>query len=244
MYMLAFATLMVALTGVYAQVLALQTAHFYASQTTVINAMVAWHETAVAQATFTGTITTGGLSGCYLSRYGAPALLPACLVPPKGAVYVATAKPAVWALCTVATPNNCWTNLPNGYAKPPYIFYSVFYQPIVNGIQSNYVLTYVPPPQIGASNPAPGLIVLPGLPAPIGVPATGGTQIGITMSELMNQIKNAGLNPITYGIVQTIAGTNFLTSGTVGTGSVYYPLPTAGGVANIPAGSIGIISSP
>jgi hypothetical protein len=243
MYLLVFVTLVVALTGIYAEVLALQTRQLYGHQTTIAAAMQEWHAAAVAQAEFAVSTTAipvpyPGTAGCDLTTNGilgaqcqnttapAPAVLPV-------AVTVANITNPPLPFCGGGPPpvaTNCWTNLPPGYQTSPYTFYSIYYQPAAG---QNYVVTFVPPPIITAANPAPGFVTLPG---------ANGAQVGLTLSDLFSQLKNLGLSPLSYGTVTTIGLQNFIVTSTISGGaqSTYfsYAVPTS-----VKPGSIAMISA-
>jgi hypothetical protein len=236
MYVLVFITLIVALIGLYSQLLINQTANFNANQTTVAGAMTVWHSTAILEAKKTG-IPAPGAGGCMLTN-AIPAGGPAVCASSGNNIYVNPTNPAGTVVCPNAVPPNyCYTDLPPGYNIGSFQFYSVFYQ--VNG--QSYVVTFVPPP----TAPVPGYIVLPG---------AGGTQVNVTMGTLMSQIKNnnTALSPLSYGTVEQpgnilVSGTICMTSASISTctlaGTISYPLPTGAG-AYIPNHSIAIISSP
>lgn len=229
MYLLVFITLVVALIGTYTQVFAVQTARLYANQTTAADAFLTWHSVAVAEARY-GGIAAPGAAGCSLTNTPpAGSGIPICTSGGNNAT-VDGGNPGGITPCPAAT--NCWTNLPPGYAKNPYTFYSIYYQPAGGG---SYVITFVPPPATGVGNPAPGFIALPD-------GALNSPQIGVTMGNLFSQLKMSNLPPFAYG---TINGGQLVTP-TISNGiatAAPYALPTllTGAAYD---GSIGIISSP
>ncbi|MDP9128270.1 MAG: hypothetical protein M3N08_08445 [Pseudomonadota bacterium] len=232
MYLLVFVTLVIALTGVYAQVLSLQAARLFSHQTTVARALLNWHATAVAQAkTAVNPTPLPGAAGCDLTVNGPVGTL---CSGPTGSVTV-NGTPTL-PNCSGTLTNVCWNSLPPGYQQAPYTFYSVYYQPSPG---QSYIITFVPPPAASATNPPPGFITLPGTGA--GAVA----QIGATMSDLFLQIRNSGFATTSYGTITSVAGVNYLVTSTISNGAtatfLQYPIPT-GNI--IPLGSIAIISTP
>jgi hypothetical protein len=230
MYLLVFITLVISLIGIYTQVLSLQAARLAAGQSAIAQAMIRWHETAIQQVRTAQITTIPGTNGCDLTSPGA-AGTPCSSV--NGPVTVTATFPgAPWQNCPPAIAGQpCWNLLPPGYQTNFYSFYSIYYQPAAG---QNYVITFVQKPAVAN----PGFIVLPNNPASV--------TIGINMGDLMNQIRNTGLNPITYGTVSGNAGAGGLLTtqavSNVGGGplaSLTYTTPAA-----VNNGAIGIISAP
>ncbi len=237
MYLLVFVTLVIALTGIYTQVIMIQAARLFSNQTAIAREMIIWHSTARALATNAGVTPAPGATGCSLTS-PAPPGLGVCQDAGFNNVTVGGAQPGdIPSLCSGAQTVPCWTRLPPGYQTAPYKFYSVYYQPAAG---QGLIVTFVPPPVVSAANPPPGNITLPG------TGANAITQIGQTMSDLIHQFRNSHISPLSYGMV---VGTNLVTStisnGTTAT-SFQYALPTAGcpGACVVPVNSIGYISTP
>ncbi len=268
MYLLVFTTLVISLIGLYAQTLTVQAARFAAGQTTVAQAMLAWHATALAEAKY-GTYVSFPLgpytpvpSGCSLVNSfftvdggsncpgnSAVTISIASVLPtnPTGGGAVNLPDCASTLPNTNAPP--CFTALPPGYkggnggSTQPYTFYSMYYQPV--GSTQNYVITFVPPPNPAQVGGTPALINLPGTVNSSFVPQA---KMGITMSDLYNQLRNSDTPTMSYGIVKNhLVTTPGLFNGTT-TASASYPIPTDGcaspGGCTVPDGSIAIISSP
>jgi hypothetical protein len=237
MYLLVFSTLVIALIGLYAQVITAQTARFAGQQTAIAQQMLLWHTVAVSQAKNTGI--TAIATGCSLTLgVTTPAL---CTGSTGASVYVSTFMPTTansWGgspyfgtTCSGSpiTPP-CWTNLPGGYQTNTYSFNSVYFK-ATNNI--NYVITYVVPPIINAANPAPGFVV-----------TANGSMLGLTMADLYSQFQKAGFPVISYGTVTTGGANPVLTtpaiSNGLATGSPQYNIPPSINTV----GTLAIISSP
>lgn len=204
MYLLVFVTLVVALTGIYGEVLAVQTKQLYANQTGIADAMQAWHNSALALIkSATPAITNFSGVGCSLTQTSPSYQIVSCSN--GGAV---TLGAGTWP------PGNQYT------------FYSVYFQ----SSNKKYVVTFVPPPQI--TNPPPGFVMLPGAP-------NGGTQLGITMSDLIAQIKKSSMSSMYYG---TVNASGNLAAGSISNGLVTTPMNYAVPTA-VPINAIAIIST-
>jgi hypothetical protein len=105
-----------------------------------------------------------------------------------------------------------------GFDVGHYQFYSVLYQN--NG--QDFVITFANA-TVSASNPAPGFVAL-----------ALGNQIGLTASNLLQQLQHSGAPNYSYG---TVIGSQLTTSG------FQYTLP-ASFTTFIPSGSVATISSP
>jgi hypothetical protein len=253
MYLLAIVTLVIGLLGVYAQVLSLQAARFAASQNGLALTMMMWHDAAVSMGA--SIVDTGqfppGSAPCSLTWYDTAApMLPWATIPDlclspidlalggsvnvsgKGTVtgmlfgasniYNTKLKPAPGGVEPV--------HLPPGYNTSVYQFYSVLYR---DASDQPFIVTFVQPPVIKASNPAPGLLALP----------PTGHLIGLGMSDLLHQLHVSGLPSFAYGTV-----TNGATTSTLIASDFQYAMPqnTATGVPKpiLDNGSAAIISSP
>lgn len=245
MFLLTFTMLIIAVLGVYAQVLGLQTSRLYAQQSAVAQTMLVWHGAAVSMARSVLTtnaagyaaIAGGPTSGCSLTATRPPGVVatyPFC--PPPifaGAPVNGTVTDGTPALNRI-TATQC-ANLPTQgagcvpvYDIVNYQFYSVLYQDAASS--TNFVITFVEAPVIGAANPAPGLLTLA---AAGGNP--GGTRIGLTSGDLFRQLRNTSAPSFTYGTVNA-AGTQ-LGAG----GGITYTLPAS--IANATSRAIAVISS-
>lgn len=277
MYLLTFVTLVIALIGLYTQVLILQAANVV-QQPVIASALVTWHTAAVEMAhsilttnalAYTGAMQTNGCSLTFqvnpssLRTAEIAAVIPQCPSPKNGVLTVNTAAngsgsltngaalPALnnMVVITSAGPPVTYRTtpvlIPQGYDLTDYQFYSILF----TNLNRNYVLTFLPPPIVSASNPAPGNIS--------GFPNTA-VQLNMTLGGLMQQLGETSLSSNNYGYISTTALPNpTLTALGIGgfnaAGAAVtpvYPLPTtlanvAFGANNIsPNNGIGIISVP
>jgi hypothetical protein len=241
MYLLVFVTLVISLIGIYAQVISVQAARLASNQTAVIQQMLRWHSTAISQTRYAAISPIPGVAGCDLTTGGLAGI--PCDSPARGQVWISETVPPAWTAfeCAGTLAPPCWTALPPGYQADPYTFYSIFYQPTT---AQNYVITFIPPPVTNANNPPPGFISLPESGA------AGAQQVGATMGDIVEQVRNVSLPAVSYGTIAHVGGTcgtyclvtpSFYT----GTGSTtfQYPLPTALDNAAY-NGTFAIISSP
>jgi len=262
MYLLVFVTIVISLIGVYAQILTVQTARLASGQATIAQAMLTWHATAIAEARY-GVYANGpyipDAFGCSLTVNFTPVNDSNCQGNngPIHSIPIVTRTNQFASLpdCTTTAPVNtppCWTGLPPGYrggfggAANPYTFFSMYYSPAAG---QRYVITFVPAPALSATNPAPGLVKLPGdLPGNVSKFASQQV-IGITMAELLKQLHNAHMPPFAYGVIQNKKLTTVAISPN-GNGSnptsFSFNIPTDGCPAKctVPDGSIAIISTP
>ncbi|MDR3423498.1 MAG: hypothetical protein P4M13_00250 [Alphaproteobacteria bacterium] len=238
MYMLVFVTLMVTVMGAYTQLAALQAGKMSSQQTGAVDAMLAWHTTAVSLAEFfvkQSSIVTG--NGCSLTSPG-PGGLSTCTKSGGGSSMFVTAGGAPPCSGTQGAP--CYTALPTGYATSSYAFYSVAFQ----NAGQYYVLTYVPPPSAGSDAYGLGLLCLPGTAGSTVCPPS--QQLPITFDSLYKQMgKNLRLSSVYYG---TVTSANTLTTPTVSfdkgaAGIVPQSLSfTVPGTGTVPLNSLGIIT--
>ena len=246
--MLVFVTLVVALLGTYAQIYTKQAARMFAQQSGVAQNMMSWNATAISlvNSLVTGTVANIPSTGCMLTdRTGitasAPTGLPDCMYGAQ-AVFVGKANTYGVNACSKSQTAPCWTDLPPGYQKAAYPFYSIAWSSVSVPTQY-YVLTFVPPPVTsGQDLPGLDLLCLPGVVSG-GSTTCPGTQrqLAITFSEFSRQLHNdAHASPMYYGAVNS---SHILTTPTVTFGNaavpvaLTYPVPTI-----VPTGSIGIIS--
>lgn len=240
MYMLVFITLVIGLVNIYAQVLVVQTQRLAQSQVGLARTMQQWQVAAISMANSiyyeNGAAGPATTAGCSLS-----------ISPPTDA----SNNPL--ALC--APPNNSGdtngtvtkttggtfnqiynhntnavepVHLPPGYDAGDYQFYSVYVQDTV--ANQSYVVTFVKPPTLSASNPAPGFLTL-----------AGGYQTSQTQADLMQQFVNAHIPNYTYGIVKSSVVT--MAGGGIGTTPLTYSFTgLAAGV--IPDNSVAMVGSP
>lgn len=230
MYLLTFAMIMIAMLGLYTQVYAVQVARMFANETSIADNIVAWHEAAASLANNVINTTTNPLTiaGCSLSfSLVAPAY---CI---KGAASGGLPSVTVTGNGNYANPAGyIFPQLPGTFNSVTYQWKSIAYQPTPNTF---YVITFVPPPLISATNPPPGYISTATAPP---------HQLTITMGDLMHQLQASGLPLYSFGYV---SGGKLITASTLPPGAptfgaaITYPVPP---VAEVPNNSIAIISSP
>jgi hypothetical protein len=265
MFLLTFVTLIVAFVGIYAQVLALQTARFYASQQGIAQEMQIWHAAAVSMAasiidTNSAAYAPFTTTGCSLT-FNPPAGLGLCPEPldpingpitgnsPNGTVAygnLPAQNPKLNQIYNAITAATECVNLPtttatcqSSYNINSYQFFSVLYQ--TNN--QDYVITFVPKATISASNPLPGFLSLPVINGANNTGANPVT-IGITASDLLQQFQNSGMANYTYGTVNA-AGTQITAGSLNGTSQTYvFPVTFSAGLKAILSNSIAVISSP
>lgn len=253
MYMLVFVTLVLGLVSIYAQVITVQTQRLAARQVGLASTMQQWHTAAMSMANSiyyqngaAGPNTPASAGGCSLSN--ASQGLSACAAPAPaiaydiaGTVTNGSGTPNIIydhttqtlqcvqlpSICTIPSGNNCLACSKAGYDATDYQFYSVYVQDTV--ANQSYVVTYVPPPTISASNPAPGYLTL-----------AGGFQTSLTQADLMQQFVNAHIPNYTYGIVKG----NVLTVQGGQIGGVPLTYSFTGLTTAIPDNSIAMIGNP
>lgn len=239
MYLLVFTTLVIGLLSVYAQILSLQAAQIASMQTGLARNMLVWHGAAVSMAaelTNASPPTASLVFPCSLS-YNSPNAGVAKCVKPTNAISTGTpGSPTGTVTDNAATPKISYLNgtekahLPADYTTALYQFYSVLYQDPTNS--SPFVVTFVWPPVLSTTNPAPGLISLPLLSG------TTGRMTSFSMGDLSRQMKLIGLPFNSYG---TVISGKLVTASS----EFQYTMPPA--VAGNPVvkdGSLAIISSP
>ncbi len=255
MYMIVFATLMISLISVFAQLYAKQATRTYAQQTGVVDALITWHGGAmdIAQFLLPRTFPT-----CSMTNNAPLGGLAQCSGSGGGSAVISATNSSGHSLCVVGATGvsnaPCYTTLPLGYADEIYKFYSVAYSS--GGI--NYVLSFVPQPPTAGDTYGARFLCLPGTIATGGgATCAGSARIGLTFDDLSSQIRrHPALALGGWGIV---SASNTVCSGysvpclvmpsevyasdstqTV-TKQLIYPLPSLGGGSVIPQGSIGII---
>ncbi|MBV8061238.1 MAG: hypothetical protein JO253_06910, partial [Alphaproteobacteria bacterium] len=209
MYMLVFITLVIGLINIYAQILTVQTQRLAARQVGLARTMQQWQTAAISMANsiYYENGTPATTSGCSLS-INVPAGLAVCAPPVPGvtgdAAGTVTAGGNVLnmivnhntnatecvhlpSVCTAHSGINC-TSCKASYDAADYQYYSIYVKD--NTTHQSFVVTFVPPPTISASNPAPGFLTL-----------AGGYQTSQTQADLMQQFVNAFVPNYTYGIV-------------------------------------------
>jgi len=237
MFLFTFVFLVIGMLSIYTQVFAVQTARLFASQTTVAQAMINWHSGALslAQGVINPQTANGGgqltQAGCSLTF--SLTAIPYCKISANPGfsggpnVYVNVGGSYADA------SNHPYPHLPGNYNTNVYQWNSIAF---ISPTDAYYVITYVPPAHIVATNPAPGFL---NLPAWNQAPAT---LIGITASDLYRQIKNTGLTTLNYGYVSNPTGANATlitntNTANIGVFPATYAVPSA-----VPDGSLGIIS--
>jgi hypothetical protein len=256
MYLLVFVTLVISVIGLYTQTFALQTARIMSRQTGFANAMLTWHGTALAVAHYSVDATPGPpagttpnynkAAGCSLSAIGGTNLPPPCLTAGnKPATVGLAAPPAGMQNCDSEVPISfvppCWRTLPLDYASTIYPFFSIAYQ--WPAPKQNYVITFVPPPLlVTPSCPINNFVCLPGTTAP----PISQVQLGITLSDLYNQLRHTSTPTLAYG---TVTNGFVVTAGVSNVGptlsTLQFPVPTTGALGSeVPEGSLAIISTP
>lgn len=231
MYLLVFVTLVIGLIAIYGQILTAQTARVAAAQTGFAQTMQKWHAGAVSMAisAIKGAYAPDD-KGCSLTDVtlsGSGGLCPnsAC-----GGSGVVASSAGTKGKITADGVSPCEdVHLPTGYQAKYFQFHSVLYAPLSGG---RYVLTWLPPPVVGARNPAPGYVALPS-------PSSARYQTSLTMSDVVRQFRNTAAASYTYGITK---GNKLKLDGirddSMPTLIVEYDVPSY-----VPDGSVALISS-
>jgi hypothetical protein len=235
MYLLVIVTLVIGLISIYAQVLSLQAARYAANLTGMANTMVQWHGAAVSMGA--AIIKTPGAfpstsTPCSLTVSN-PNSLPLCPSPTGAGNGTVTNSSGTYNQISLSEK----VHLPPSYNTQIYQFYSVLYWDTVGTSPSNqpYVMTYVLPPTLSISNPAPGYLSLPALPP------SAGYLTSLSTTDLLHQFSVLRFPDYAYGTVVVGTITPVLATrnyATFGTKSTQYNVPTG-----TRTGSVAIISS-
>jgi hypothetical protein len=241
MYLLTLTMLIIAVLGTYVQVLGLQAARAAASQTALAQAMVQWHNNALAQVQNnmgSADISTAGANGCSLTLQLVSASLPAC-TNMTGTVLVYNSSAASGptnggsnSSPDCATNSNaplCKTSLPLGY-NSKYQFYSAAYQITTSGQTQNLVMTFLVQP---AANVNPPFLSL-----------ASGQQTSFTEMDLHQQFVNIKLPYAVYGVIKNGVIVTQGNSGTPYFTPIQYPLPTSPSLSGLANNTLVIVSSP
>jgi hypothetical protein len=237
MYLLVFITLVISLIGLYTQTFALQTARMMSHQTGFANAMLAWQAAAVSMGASIAKTQPLYTSACSLTYLTLPKPNPfypdGCPTPinlttgfevntvPSTATAGTINNPTTLttgslnSIYNTKTDKNEQVHLPKDYDPKTYQFYSILYQVPPN---QNYVVTFATQPTAG---PSSGFITLP-----------SGFQLGISLSDLYQQMQNTGAPNFTYGVIKG----DKLTA----TQTFVYPLPAGA----VPDNAVGFVASP
>jgi hypothetical protein len=247
MYLLVVVTLVIGLLSIYAQVLSLQAARIAEGQTGLANTMLMWHAAAVSMG---ASIVDSGLfpdgtTPCSLT-YGTA--LAACTPPTSTINGTVTGGPTGYSPSSICT-SNCGpaavgapvtepVHLPPNYATALYQFYSVLYRDTSGATPSNqpFVVTYVAPPVLSASNPAPGYLSLP--------PTYN--LISLTSNDLLRQFSVLGVPDYAWGKAKSGVGSSVLVTRnymSFGSKSFQYNLPLNGTSAILDTGAVAIVST-
>jgi len=239
MYLLAMTMVIIGVLGSYTQVLALQTARLAATQNSFAQAMIEWHNTALAlvQNNIPNNSTNIPARGCALT-WQLPSAIPTTPAIPictggSGALSITVDGAHNTTPNCISNPSTppCKTSLPVGYSSN-YEFYSLAYTTAVGQI---LVMTFLLQPTT-----TPPFLVMP---SPTLV---NGATTSFTQSDLQKQMINSNLSFINYGTVDS-AGANIVTKANSGSPSytpVEYPLPTSLSGNTSLAGILAIVSAP
>lgn len=249
MYLLVFVMLVIGLIGLYGQILSLQAARITAGMTGLANSMITWHTAAVSMGAKVAQ-TAGITVPCSLT-YSLPSVAASqlasgsvgkCNAPTGsgdsfGTVTQTSAGGGLNTLGTNGGASNGPVHLPADYNFNNQ-FYSILYQ-AANG--QYYVITFVPPPVISVSNPAPGFISLP----------PNNNLLSFSLTDLQHQLSLTSLPDYSYGEIKTAGLTSTLESRALERGSVcangvcfqYAPPFDNSGNPMMLNGTIAIISS-
>jgi hypothetical protein len=220
MYLLTFALLVISVLGIYTQVYALETARLFASETTIGQTFVNWHEAAASVAEgVIEPLTVGGIGGCRLlatKAYWANAPTQ-CTTGTHLTLNAST--PTDIATGSYAFGGNTYPLGAPGYSYSPYQWNSIAFE----WSGSYLVATFV--------SAAPGA----------DISTATGTTLNLTEGDLYRQLQNMGIPVYDYGYVTNPAGgPATLNAGPSGTNpSTQYTVPTS-----IPNGALAIISFP
>lgn len=230
MYLLVFVTLIISLIGLYTQILSVQTARLFANQNGVGRAMLQWQAAAISMAASIVNTNRAGYApfagtGCSLSidvpagmnvcpsplnppTIGAPVVSLVTGLPVTGTVTDAAGNiNTIYNINSPAADKRDRVRLSPDYNRATYRFYSILYN--TGGVPltgQNLVVTFVPQAAVNANCPAPNFLCLPG---PL---AAAPSQIGLTGSDLIQQLQNTRVSAVTYGTVSG-AGTELRTRG-------------------------------
>jgi hypothetical protein len=222
MYLLVFTTLIVSLIGLYAQISALETGRMYARQNGIGKAMLLWQTAAMSMAAniikVNGFVPTVG--GCSLGDdlpVGSPARCPKPTGTSElnGTVTTGTTINQVYSTTPPVGPLP--VHLPADYNVGIYRFYSILYHSLAG---PNYVVSFLP-------NTGTGVFLNS---------AVTGVTLGITTSDLFQQIRHTGADTATFGSID-ISVPQLLASGSA------YPLPGFMNTATYD-GAVAVIGSP
>jgi hypothetical protein len=255
MFLVVFATIVIALLGTYTQVLGVEIARIAAAQTSFARAMLSWHTAAMSMAasvidTNSAYNTTNYPSGCALTNDKSSSLssFHYCPGPINSAVS--------------ASPIETNGTVTGALSSPPYATNLIY-----DSVSKRTECVHLPTTTCSASDPSTGnctgtctttfdaksyefysvlyhnggsdyVVTFASAPNTAGVQGSnyltlaGGKQVSLTASDLLKQLRNVGLSNFTYGTV---------TNSVLTAGSLQYTLPTA---ANIPSGAIALIGFP
>jgi len=230
MYLLTFITLLIGLIGIYAQVIALQTARMVAQQTGIAMTLIQWHSAAVSMARSVISVNASNIpsAGCSLTVALPP--IPGIVVCPSpvtaGTLTGGTVTSGVVPPYTVGTYTlnkvmynaaQVTVSMPSGYDTNDYQFYSILY-PMSGTYQ---VMTLVPAPIPSSTNPTPGYLAA--------IPS--GILLGTTLAGLTQQLSNTSLPNYTYGPI-SVSGTTATLMAGGGYTYCYVSSPTASCASN------------
>ena len=242
MYLLTFTFLVIGMLGIYTQVAAIEAARLYQSQSGIGQAMLTWHKAAMSLA---GNVVNPAppppSTGCGLTfSLFALGTFPVCshtaTIAPggAGAPVIVTGGPAAYAKnsYTNTISGTVYNDIPAGYNFATYQWKSVaFVNPAAAVTPGYYVVTYVDPAPV--AGPGPGFISTGTIPP---------VSLGITQSDLYQQLQNSGVPAMNMGYISKAGGT-LITNAWITTGAgsvpVVYTVPAA-----IPPNSLAIISQP
>ena len=191
-----------------------------AGQTSLASTLVTWHTTAAGVAANAMQSTAAGVTGCSLT----PSAYSYSQCPVSPNLTSASINKAL-VTGTYTNPAGITVSPPSSLSSSIYQWSSVAFSPASGGY---YVMTYITP-----STNAQGTISTATNPA---------TQLNVTMGDVYHQLRQLGIPSYSFGYVSSNGTLNVapITINGVVT-AVSYPLPTG---ITIPAGSLGIISSP
>jgi len=224
MYLLTFSFLVIGMIGIYTQVYALEVARLYQNQTSIGQAMIGWHEAAVSLAENVVKPAAFVPEGCSLTLNLFPT--PSYCSIGSSITWSTEAQPPGVVVSPLVTymsgsgtyPSNLFFS---NYNTNPYTWYSVAFS---NGSGGDYVITYA-----GSGSD--------------GFAWTALSSLGITESDLYQQVKQTGIPLTGFGYVYSAGGNKTLvTPATLplpsGDSAYTYQVP-----GTVPAGAFGIISA-
>src|ERR1700722_14854912 len=260
MYLVVFATLVVAILGTYTQVLAIEVARIAAAQTSVAQAMISWHTAAVSMAasiintnnpTNASQYPTGFPNGCSLSYHTAGGASFHPCPSPWNALY-----PSETAVLNTSCGGlaNCGV-ISNG-SSPMLIFSKASGAQECVHLQGTTCNTYVGSNCTGTCTTTFDVndyefysilfrsggvdyIVTYALQSASStyIKLPGNTQLSLTPAGLVKQLRNLGLSTASYGVV-TGTNPNQTITGAV---AMNLAIPSAAGVTT---GSVALVSTP